>query len=378
MIYHFSGRKRWITVLLAGLVVVVLLGLWFRNSIGGRSMSTLPPSLSKIAYGVNVDITAMIPDSGYTVRTADGGNFFDLAAQLGINTLRITDVRWTNTGKVRSKATWDYVFNQAEKHHMNIILMLINVYDDSEEQSALREAHTLLGDYDLAHAPALWMVDLYNEPDLSDPLQMTELREEAAYVHKVAPRVPVTIGGWKTKIPEKPGKFDWQDPADIPKLIDLVDVVSPHLYGFEQDAQHGISPAQSTRKFLQEVREESQGKPILLEEFGASNGLGATEEFGASNGLGATTDLTPLESPQWQASVYRGVLQEVLLEHDQGVVGAVAWIMAPRPVIPSSPSNMIDYAFVLNHGQHLLPAAHVFSSVQRIVQINQLEGDIPS
>lgn len=349
--YRFSGKKRWLAVLLLALVVALLFGLWFRSSIENGNTYNFPPALAKVAYGVNVDISAMIVGSGYTVRTANGGNFFDLAAQLGINTLRITDVRWTNSGRMLPRKTWEGVFQQAASHHMNIILLLT----DSNNRSALEEARVLLGNYGLAHAPALWMIDLSNEPDVSDPQEMAELRAEAAYVHKVAPKVPVTIGGWKSKLAGKPGKFDWQDPADIPRLIDLVDVVSPHLYGFEQDAARGISPAQATRNFLSAVRQEAQGKPILL------------EEFGAGNGLATTTAPTPTGSPAWQASVYRGVLQEVSAEHAQGVIGAVAWIIAPRPVPPNSGSyqgDMAGWAFVLNHGQHLLPAAQEFSAVE--------------
>src|SRR5207247_1763907 len=85
-------------------------------------------------------------------------------------------------------------------------------------------------------------VDLYNEPNLSDPQLMTALHEEAAYVREVAPRVPITIGGWKNEIPDHSGKFDWQDPVDIPKFIKMVDIVSPHLYEFEQGARQGLSP----------------------------------------------------------------------------------------------------------------------------------------
>ena len=353
-----SSRKGWIAVLLLALIIVLLVGLWFRNE--HENTYTFPRDLSKIAYGVNVDISAMIAGSGYTVRAANGGDFFDLAAQLGINTLRITDVRWTNSGKMRSRGVWNAVFQEAASHHINIILLLT----DSNHRSALAEAHILLGDYGLAHAPALWMVDLSNEPDVSDAQEMDELRAEAAYVRRVAPKVPVTIGGWKSEIAGQPGKFDWQDPADIPSLIDLVDVVSPHLYGFEQDAARGISPAESTRDFLSAVRQQAQRKPILL------------EEFGAGNGLATTTQAVPTGSPSWQASVYRGVLQEVTAEHSQGVIGAVAWIIAPRPA-PSDASgyqgDMAGWAFVLDHGQQLLPAAQTFSAIEQSQENNRLQ-----
>jgi hypothetical protein len=353
MVARHLWKKRAIVALL---LAVLFIGLSFSSIVQKPQQSFS----SNVVYGVNVDITAMISGTSYTVRTASGGNFFDLAAQLGINTLRITDVRWATTGEERSQATWQHVFDEAESHHMNVILLLVG----GGEHSAIEHAHTLLDHYGLSHAPALWLVDLGNEPDVSDPQEMTELREEAAYVHQVAPKVPVTIGGWKSEVPGHPEWFNWQDPADIPKLIDLVDVVSPHLYEFDQGIQRGFTPRQWTRRFLNAVRQEARGKPILL------------EEFGAGNGLAPSADPSPTGSPEWQASVYLGVLQEVSAEHDQGVIGAVAWIVAPRPAFPDSyEGDMTGWAFVLNHGQRLLPAAEEFSAVAHIRQTDQLEGD---
>ena len=345
MVYRFSMAKGGVSALLFGLLAALLFGLWFINGSGYKPLRTP----SQVAYGVNVDITAMIPGTPYTVTTASGGNFFDLAAQLGINTLRITDVQWTLTGKEHSRAVWRYVLDEAENHHMNVILLLV----DGGEHSAIEHAHTLLDHYGLADAPALWLVDLDNEPNVSDPQRIAELREEAAYVHQVAPAVPVTIGGWKSEVLGHPGEFDWQDPADIPKFIDLVDVVSPHLYEFEQGVQQGFTPARWTQRYLNAVRQEAQGKPVLL------------EEFGAGNGLAPTTDPTPTGSLEWQASVHRGVLQEVAEEHNQGVIGAVAWIIAPRPAFPYPDDyerDMTGWAFVLDQGRRLLPAAQVLSA----------------
>lgn len=72
-----------------------------------------------------------------------------------------------------------------------------------------------------------------------------------------------TGGGWKSEVPGHPGEFDWQNPANIPRFIDLVDVVSPHLYGFEQGVQLGFTPRQWTRRYLSTVRQEVQAKLIL-------------------------------------------------------------------------------------------------------------------
>ncbi|TME09819.1 MAG: hypothetical protein E6I80_07510 [Chloroflexi bacterium] len=343
MIYRDSQAKSWPSAL--------LLGLWLVSCISAYTIfaSQQLPTPANMAYGVNVDMTAMIPNTPYTIATGQGGNFFDLAALLGINTLRITDFQWETSGKEYFSATWRYVFDEAERHHLHVILLL----EDGGEYSALQQAHTLLGRYGLAHAPALWLVDLYNEPNLSDPQLMTALHEEAAYVREVAPRVPITIGGWKNEIPDHSGKFDWQDPVDIPKFIKMVDIVSPHLYEFEQGARQGLSPRQWVQRFLNAVHQEAQHKSILLEEFGAANGLAPTNES-------ITTG-----SPSWQASVYRGVLQETAAEYDQGIIGALAWIIAPRPTwsYPHNyEKNMVGWAFVLNQGRHLLPAAREFSA----------------
>jgi len=311
-----------------------------------------PTSTTSIAYGVNVDMTAMIPGTPYTVTTADGGDFFSLAAQLGINTLRITDVRWAVTGQEYSRDTWNSVFREAERYHIRIVLLLV----DGGNHTALEHAHTLLGQYGLAQSPALWMVDLGNEPDVDNPQSMSEIQQEAAYVRQIAPSARITIGGWKHEVPGRPSQFRFQDPADIPRLINLVDVVSVHLYQFDQGFRQGFTPQQWVQRYLNAVRSQAKGKPILI------------EEFGAGNGLAPTTEAMPTGSLRWQAYVYQGVFQEVKAEHAQEVLGALAWIIAPRPSMDITPSNyernMIGWSFVLNRGKNLLPAARTFSAAE--------------
>lgn len=353
--YRLSTAKRSLAaLLLLGLITIPALGLWYTKGLWFTQNGSVPtplPTFSQIAYGVNVDMTAIIPGTPYTIRTASGGNFFDLAERLGINTLRITDVQWESTGQEYSRASWDYVFDEANQHHMRIVLLLIG--GARPGQTAIQQAQRLLGQYGLASAPDLWLVDLNNEPDLSNPHLMAMLCQERAYVKQVAPAVPITIGGWKSELANRPGQFDWQDPADIPRLLGLVDIVSPHLYEFEQEASQGFTPQQWTQRFLGEVRQQAGHKPILLEEFGASNGLAPTQQPVATTA-----------SPGWQDFVYQSVLQEVRAEHDQGVLGAIAWIISPRPAWPGDPQgNMTGWAFVLNNGQHLLPAAQEFRNV---------------
>lgn len=343
------SRTRHLSALLLVLFLLsaLLLEVWLISVVDMSASQPVSPDSGKSVYGVNVDMAAMIPDTPYTLRTANGGDFFNLAAQLGINALRITDVQWEISGKEYSSATWRWIFEKAQAYRMKIILLL----EGNSEHPASDQAYTLLDRYGLAHSQALWVVDMNNEPDVSDSHVLAALQKEAAYVRLVAPGVPITIGGWKSLLPGHPGAFDWQNPADIPKFITLVDIVSPHLYQFEEGAQLGFSPRQWTQQFLNAVQQRAQRKPVLL------------EEFGASNGLAPTTEPTPTGSPQWQASVYQGVLQEVAVEHSQGVLGAVAWIIAPRPAFPDTyEGDMTGWALVLNHGQRLLPAAKAFSA----------------
>ena len=118
MVYYWSLIKRFILALLIGLLFIISFTtyLFIHKPIGTPS--------SNIVYGVNVDMTAMIPGTAYTIKTVGGKNFFDLAVQLDINTIRITDIQWETTGKEYSQKLWRYVFDQAENHHIRIILLL--------------------------------------------------------------------------------------------------------------------------------------------------------------------------------------------------------------------------------------------------------------
>ncbi len=56
-----------------------------------------------------------------TILLGQSAAFSGPAAQLGINTLHITDIQWETTGKEYSRTLWRYVFDQADHHHMHII-----------------------------------------------------------------------------------------------------------------------------------------------------------------------------------------------------------------------------------------------------------------
>src|SRR5207245_11591417 len=95
------------------------------------------------------------------------------------------------------------------------------------------------------------------------------------------------------------------------------------------------------------------------------------EEYGTGNGSEPTSDRTATGSPQCQLSVNQGVLREVSVEDDQVIIGAIAWIIAPRPAFPNDyQGDMTGSAFVLDHGRRLLPAASAFSAAAHAEQPN--------
>jgi hypothetical protein len=168
--------------------------------------------------GVNVDVSSLIPGTPYTIAAPGGGDFFDLAHQLNIKVIRITDSRWESTGAEYTAAQWQHVYARAAATGVKIIQLM---------QSRAQE-QLLLQTYGLVRSPALWMIDLQNEPTISDPTVLSALKAQAAYTHCVAPGIPVTIGGWK--VVTSGGQLIWQRPSDLRLIVGIVDVVSPHRY----------------------------------------------------------------------------------------------------------------------------------------------------
>jgi len=286
--------------------------------------------------GVNVDVGSLTPGTRYTITAPDGGDFFDLARQLNIKVIRITDSRWAKTGAEYTAAQWQHVYARAAATGVKIIQLM---------QSHAHE-RLLLQTYGLATSPALWMVDLRNEPTINDPTVLSALKAQAAYTHRVAPGIPVTIGGWKVATSGR--LLVWQRPSDLSLIVGIVDVVSPHLFGLTHHLLNGVSPEQRTRTYLDTIRQYANGKPVFLEEWGASNGLGGALGAGEVQGTQKT-----------QATIYRGVLQAVDADRCDGVLGSTSWIFSSRyPFVRGG--DQTGWSIVLHNGAQELPAATAF------------------
>ena len=287
--------------------------------------------------GVNVDVGSLTPGTRYTITAPDGGDFFDLARQLNIKVIRITDSRWAKTGAEYTAAQWQHVYARAAATGVKIIQLM---------QSHAHE-RLLLQTYGLATSPALWMVDLQNEPTINDPTVLSALKAQAAYTHRVAPGIPVTIGGWKVAIRGRRNAI-FQRPSDLSRIIGIVDVVSAHLYGLTQLLRNGGNPEQRTISYLDNIRKYANGKPVFLEEWGANNGLAPPRGAGEVQG-----------SVETQATIYRGVLQAVDAMRSDGVLGSTSWIFSPRSPRDRAGSQK-GWSIVLHNGAQVLPAATAF------------------
>jgi len=331
-------------------VLVAACGVSGATSAGARRSPSSDPSATPLASstpartpsraslnGVTVDVSSLIPGTPYTIRAPGGGDFFDMARQLNIKVIRIGDSRWITTGAEYTAAQWQHVYARAAANGIKIIQLM-----QSQAQERL-----LLQTYGLATSPALWMVDLQNEPTINDPTVLSALKAQAAYTHRVAPGIPVTIGGWKVAIRGRRNAI-FQRPSDLSRIIGIVDVVSAHLYGLTQLLRNGGNPEQRTISYLDNIRKYANGKPVFLEEWGANNGLAPPRGAGEVQG-----------SVETQATIYRGVLQAVDAMRSDGVLGSTSWIFSPRSPRDRAGSQK-GWSIVLHNGAQVLPAATAF------------------
>ncbi|GLZ20375.1 hypothetical protein [Burkholderia plantarii] len=298
-------------------------------------------------WGANVDIAQLLPGDPLHLST-DRGDVFGLARLAGFNTLRVTSfAEWApgSRGTSYGSSDWRQVGEQARRSGFTIIPVVglsraesgqVNAIPDSQARARARTlayrdkvGRILDG---LVPTGCKVVIDLDNEREL-DADRLAQFRTLASFVHLRYPGVPVTVGGWKRRR-EAPDAsqagYVANYPDDGAPLADIVDIVSVHLYD-EALADHrtyGLYARSADRvppavvAYLRRVQRWAHGKPILIGEFGAPNGVLPTRY---------RRDLGQID-PAVQDDTVEGVLQGVAQARDQQVhvVGALAWIMVPR------------------------------------------------
>nr|WP_175802223.1 hypothetical protein [Burkholderia anthina] len=298
-------------------------------------------------WGANVDIAQLLPGDPLQLST-DRGDAFGLARLAGFNAFRVTSfAEWApgQRGTSYSSSDWRQVGEQAKRSGFTIIPVVGLSRAESRQVDALSDPQARVRARTLAYRDKVGrildglvptgckvVIDLDNEREL-DADRLAQFRTLAAFVRARYPGVLITVGGWKRRRADPEASqaaYVANYPDDGAPLADIVDIVSVHLYD-EALAGHrtyGLYARPADRvpaavvAYLQRVRRWAQGKPILISEFGAPNGVLPTRY---------RRDLGQLD-PAVQDDTVDSVLQGVVQAREQhvNVVGALAWIMVPR------------------------------------------------
>ena len=289
---------------------------------GGSGGSLAPPllagapaSLSLRYVGANVGMAEISPSAFDYVQT-DQGDLFDIAHKAGYNIFRVVD--WM-PGANYTANDWTLIRDRANGTGISLVPVLAQYTGDTTNASleatfvsqCETKADMILRDAGLAGSPALAFVDLVNEPILTGwaPDALTQI---SSYIHVHYPGVSVTVGGWGPSL----------ENGNV--LTPLVDLMSPHLYSWQNVSFNDMPPSQETQGVVNElgvVSVYSGRKHLIVEEFGTPSGLLA---FSDSN------TKTP-GSPASQASHTDAMLAGIAQERSRGIAvdGAIVWNLYP-------------------------------------------------
>lgn len=325
------------------------------NSMRVRFPSSSPSAASTTTfYGENIDMSQILPASARYVVNSRGQDLIDIAAGLGINLVRITNVNRSfhdNADSLYTRDQWNQVLNKMQRKGMKAIILIEvdsadgNYYTPRIGPIYLHLVQEYIDSGVFSH-PDIYAVDIKNEPLLTDA-NITMLRQAHAMIKAKYPHLKVTIGYWATPKSSSGdlynvNNYDWSDFATGQKIASMVDFYSVHMYGLATDQSgRDVGPDLKTKAFLSKVEHGLRTrKPILIEEFGEANG-------------DAVSDQDTIGNPQLQANVYRGVYQALTEMQSRQLMGAVAFDFYRRGDYPDA------WAIVKNSGNYLFPAAYV-------------------
>jgi Cellulase (glycosyl hydrolase family 5) len=304
-------------------------------------------------YGENVDMSQILPTSQHYVINSKGEDLIDIAADLGINLIRITNAQRSFNNDADSVYTgdqWNQVLNKMQgKGIKALILIETNSNNKDYYTPDIRPVYLHLVqeyiDSGVFANPDVYAVDVKNESLLTDA-NINLLRAAHTMIKAKYADLKQTIGWWATaKSPEdpyNPDNYNWSDFSAGQKIASMVDFYSIHMYGLgTNNFGIGLNPDLRAKVFLSQVENSLQTrKPILIEEFGEANG-------------DAVSDQDTIGSPQLQANVYQGVYQALKEMHSSQLIGSVAFDFYGRNQYPDA------WAIVKNNGNYLFPAAYI-------------------
>lgn len=301
-------------------------------------------------YGINADMSQLLPGSQRYVVNSKGEDLVDVAARLGVNIIRITNATsaFDNVqGTVYSKKQWYQVLDKMQQKGIRALVLIespvIHQKNITTDYLPFVQSYTL--DSGVLSHPDIYGVDLYNEPVINTN-NINVMNTAAQMIKAAYPTTKLTVGWWAVDTLKKDANgnevLNWNNYSAGKELDSFIDFYSIHMYGFDE-ATLGIypDPYVFTQSFISQIENSlSTTKPVLIEEFGAANGE-------------AVSDQDTLGSPQLQANTYAGIYQALLDMKDKQVLGTVAYQFNSRVNGPDA------WTILKNNGNSLLPAAYV-------------------
>lgn len=314
---------------------------------------TLQPS--HFFYGVNVEMSQILPGSIHYIINSHGEDLIDIASHLGINLFRITNTtRISNNDQdaIYTQDQWNKVLGKMQEKGIRAIIQTETasnnpaLYNKTIQEDAYLPfiQKYLLDSHVLSH-PDVFAVDIQNEPILTQD-NIAILEKASRMIKNSYPDLPITVGWWgiDTQTQDENGReiYAWDNYGAGVGLDSFIDFYSLHLYGFDQK-KFGIYPPAyfQTMKFITSVGLALHtDKPMMIEEFGSANG-------------DALSDQETLGSPQQQANSYLGVYQAVKDLHNPQLIGTIAYQFYPKDQNPDA------WAIAKDNGNYLFPASYV-------------------
>lgn len=337
--------------------------------IESTTLSAAPMAREKeLLVGANIDLGQLLPNGSSYLRT-NKGDLFDIAKAFGISVLRLTTVETWNTGeedRPYSTEEWRAVGKRAAATGISLIPLVrlpiaANVWTSPDATRYFDDYKALvdkiLADAGLSEMGVVFALDLANEPVLTT--QNIELLSSLSdYVHRTYPAIRVTVGGWRVATdaarfaaaPTTNARWTWNRAEDGQALVSLVDIVSIHVY--EIPSQMGGGPLggsdpdvirRSIRQYLGLVQQWAHDKPILIGEFGTSNGISP---------IRSQLQARSMNSPLTQDELIRAFGTGIdLAAHDNPqILGAMVWLLSPRGRARSLNEDANAFALLIPRG----------------------------
>ncbi len=293
--------------------------------------------------GANVEASNVCPSCSHYIKT-NRGDLFDLAKLAGWNTFRLTQFETWGYNEMDQPYTaqnWADIFARAQATNMYLIVLL---EASTPERTAIAnapsgQAGTVRLQYDeqsidniLGALPAAQRkrvaIDLGNEEDENTTQYslLTIYQTEAQYIRSKYPCVSITIGGWRVG-----STYNAASAGAI--YVSIEDFISAHIYVDTKSTKSVADDTASVLNYFTQVNTWSNGKPIIMGEYGSSSGV-----MPVSSGTAPCTSCSPSAQAATNAASVEGMLEA----QQQGInaIGGLVWSYYPRGALGAPAYNL--------------------------------------